>query len=88
MGLCNPATGFRLPAHLPRFALYVFAQLPTEQSPEDLYAPFNCHDLFISFISLAFRVQLPTEQSPEDLYAALNIIKDPSMIRVESDEVR
>ncbi|KAI7846262.1 hypothetical protein COHA_000242 [Chlorella ohadii] len=31
--------------------------------------------------------QLPTEQSPEDLYAALNIIKDPSMIRVESDEV-
>jgi carboxypeptidase Taq len=31
--------------------------------------------------------QLPKEQTPEDLYAALNIIKEPSMIRVESDEV-
>lgn len=32
--------------------------------------------------------QLPKEQTPEDLYAALNIIKEPSMIRVEADEVR
>ena len=31
--------------------------------------------------------QLPKEQGPEELYAALNIIKDPSMIRVEADEV-
>lgn len=33
-------------------------------------------------------VQLPKKQTPEDLYAALNIIKEPSMIRVEADEVR
>lgn len=32
--------------------------------------------------------QLPKEQTPEHLYAALNIIKEPSMIRVEADEVR
>lgn len=31
--------------------------------------------------------ELPKKQTPEDLYAALNIIKEPSMIRVEADEV-
>lgn len=28
------------------------------------------------------------ERSPSDLFAAINVIKDPSFIRVESDEVR
>lgn len=37
--------------------------------------------------ALSPSLQLPKEQGPEDLYAALNIIKQPSMIRVESDEV-
>jgi Zn-dependent M32 family carboxypeptidase len=31
--------------------------------------------------------EIPSDRTPEDLYAALNIIKDPSMIRVEADEV-
>ncbi|KAL4428286.1 hypothetical protein ABPG75_002375 [Micractinium tetrahymenae] len=31
--------------------------------------------------------QLPADKTPDDLYAALNIVKHPSMIRVESDEV-
>lgn len=31
--------------------------------------------------------QLPEDKGAEDLYAALNIVKVPSMIRVESDEV-
>ena len=31
--------------------------------------------------------QLPADKSAEDLYAAVNIVKDPSMIRVEADEV-
>ena len=33
------------------------------------------------------RAQLPGDKGPEDLYAALNIIKVPSMIRVEADEI-
>ena len=28
------------------------------------------------------------ERSPQELYAALNVVKDPSLIRVEADEVR
>ncbi|GAB4814416.1 hypothetical protein N2152v2_001462 [Parachlorella kessleri] len=31
--------------------------------------------------------EVPADKSPEDLYAAMNIIKDPSFIRVEADEV-
>ena len=31
--------------------------------------------------------QLPADKTPDDLYAALNLVRDPSMIRVESDEL-
>jgi len=33
------------------------------------------------------QVQVPADKSPDDLYAAVNVIKDPSFIRVEADEV-
>lgn len=41
-----------------------------------LVCPFNLLSL-----------QVPADKGAEDLYAAVNIIKEPSMIRVEADEV-
>lgn len=32
-------------------------------------------------------LQLPADKGPADLYAAVNIVRHPSMIRVEADEV-
>ena len=43
------------------------------------------------FLADAFcRAHFPEfpDRSPEDLYAAVNVMKHPSYIRVESDEVR
>jgi Zn-dependent M32 family carboxypeptidase len=37
--------------------------------------------------SPSITVQIPKDKTPEDLYRAVNIIKVPSMIRVEADEV-
>ncbi len=31
--------------------------------------------------------QVPADKTGEDLYAAVNVMKEPSMIRVEADEV-
>ena len=35
----------------------------------------------------AFPEEIPVDKSAEDLYAAFNVIRDPSLIRVEADEV-
>jgi Zn-dependent M32 family carboxypeptidase len=32
-------------------------------------------------------LQVPADKTAEDLYAAVNVIKEPSLIRVEADEV-
>ena len=32
-------------------------------------------------------MQIPADKTPDDLYGAVNIVKEPSLIRVEADEV-
>ncbi|KAL4418640.1 hypothetical protein ABPG77_005377, partial [Micractinium sp. CCAP 211/92] len=51
-----------------------------------LSAPFAAYLLPLMRQYFPQASPLPADKSPDDLYAALNIVKHPSMIRVESDE--
>jgi Zn-dependent M32 family carboxypeptidase len=51
-----------------------------------LSRPFSAH--LLPRLRAAFPGQLPEGKGPEDLYAALNVVRQPSLIRVEADEVR
>ncbi len=69
-------------AHVPLESIYP----PTHALPRPLLIPAPPPSLRTPPPPHTHTTQIPADKTAADLYAALNVIKVPSMIRVEADE--